>query len=217
MKLNIDVPNNLSEITLRDYKKFLKIQETVTDEKFLNAKIIEIFCNVKLEDVMLLKFKDSEEIVNILTDLFDSKPKLVTKFKLNDKEYGFHPQLDDLTLGEYIDLDTFIGDWENIEKAMNVLYRPVLVSLKDKYSIEKYRVETVVDILDMPMDAVLSSVFFLWNLGMELSQTMMNYLEEEENNPALTEFLNSQESGDGINQFMDSLTKILQDLKISLN
>ena len=217
MKLNINVPTSLKDITLRNYKRFLKIQETVTDEKFLNAKIIEIFCNVKLEDVMLLKFNDSEEIVNILTDLFDSKPKLVTKFKLNDKEYGFHPQLDDLTLGEYIDLDTFIGDWENIEKAMNVLYRPVLVSLKDKYSIEKYRVETVVDILDMPMDAVLSSVFFLWNLGMELSQTMMNYLEEEENNPALTEFLNSQESGDGINQFMDSLTEILQDLKISLN
>ena len=217
MKLNINVPNNLSEITLRDYKKFLKIQETVTDEKFLNAKIIEIFCKIELKDVMLLKFSDSENIVKIISKMFEQKPKLVTKFKLNNKEYGFHPQLDDLTLGEYIDVDTYIGDWENIEKAMNVLYRPIIAKLKGKYTIDEYKVEAVNDMLDMPMDAVLSSVFFLWNLGMELSQTMMNYLEAEENNPALTEFLNSQESGDGINQFMDSLTEILQDLKISLN
>ena len=217
MKLNINVPTSLKDVTLRNYKRFLKIQETVDNERFLNAKIIEIFCDVKLEDVMLLKFKDSEEIVNGLTKLFDSKPQLVTKFEINKKEYGFHPQLDDLTLGEYIDLDTFIGDWDNIEKAMNVLYRPVLVSLKDKYSIEEYRVETVNDILDMPMDAVLSSIFFLWNLGLELSSTMMNCLENQEENKALMEFLNSQESGDGINQFMDSLMGTLQDLKISLN
>ena len=40
-------------------------------------------------------------------------------------QYGFHPSLDDLTLGEYVDLDTYVGDWNNIEKAMNVLYRPI--------------------------------------------------------------------------------------------
>ena len=89
---------------------------------------------------MQIKFNDSEYIVNTLTEMFEQKPNLVTKFKLNNKEYGFHPQLDDLTLGEYIDLDTFIGDWENIEKAMAVLYRPVVNKLKDKYTIEEYKV-----------------------------------------------------------------------------
>jgi hypothetical protein len=47
-----------------------------------------------------------------------------------------------------------------MEKAMNVLYRPILVSLKDKYSIEEYTVNDSDKVLDMPMDAVLSSVFF---------------------------------------------------------
>jgi hypothetical protein len=121
-----------------------------------------------------------------------------------------------LLLGEYIDLDNFIGDWDNMEKAMNVLYRPIIVRLKDKYNIEEYQIENSVNLLDMPMDAVLSSIFFLWNLGLELSQTMMNYLEEGETE-ALTQYLNSQESGDGINQFLDSLTETLHDLKISLN
>lgn len=216
MNINITIPTDLSEITLRQYKHFLKIQKTVDDEKFLSAKIIEIFCGVNLQDVMQIKFNDSEFIVDTLTKMFEQKPNLVTKFKLNNKEYGFHPQLDDLTLGEYIDLDTFIGDWENIEKAMAVLYRPIVSKLKDKYTIEEYKVGKDAEILDMPMDAVLSSIFFLWNLGMDLSQAMMNYLDKEEIQ-ALTQYLNSQPNGGGITQFTDLLKETLHDMKISLN
>jgi len=219
MKLNIEIPTSLNEISLRQYKKFLKIQESENDDRFLNAKMIEIFCNTNLEAVMLLKFNDTQDISSMLSNLFESKPHLVTKFKIGNLEYGFHPQLDNLTLGEYIDLDTYIGDWHNMEKAMNVLYRPITSKLKGKYSIEEYKIGTEIDLLDMPMDAVLSSIFFFWNLGLELSKTMMSYLEVEEveNKEALMDFLNSQKNGDGIKVSLDSLKEILQDLKISLN
>ena len=216
MKLNIKIPSGLNEITLRQYKRFLKVQEAETNERFLNAKIIEIFCNIKLEQVMLLKFNDAEEISNILTKLFESKPELVTRFKLGNVEYGFQPQLDNISLGEYIDLDTFIGDWDNMEKAMNALYRPILIKLKGKYSIEEYRVDTSESLLDMPMDAVLSSIFFFWNLALDLSTTMMNYLEGEEVE-ALMQQQTSQKNMDGIKVSLPLLKEILQDLKISLN
>ena len=216
MAIKITIPTSLKDITLRQYKRFLKVQKEVDNDLALNSKMIEIFCNVKLEKVMLLKINDTNQIIEMITKTFEQKPSLVSKFKLNDVEYGFHPQLDDLTLGEYIDLDNFIGDWDNMEKAMNVLYRPILVKLKEKYSIEDYRVGTESELLDMPMDAVMSSVFFLWNLGLELSTVMTNYLDNQ-NNEALTQYLNSQENGVGINQFMDSLKVTLQDLKISLN
>jgi hypothetical protein len=216
MKVKITVPTSLKDITLQQYKRYLKIQEKVTDDRFLNAKMIEIFCGVELKDVMHLRLKDSEEIISIITALFDNKPSLVERFKLNGVEYGFHPQLDELTLGEYIDLDTFIGDWNNMEKAMNVLYRPVLVKVKNKYSIEEYIVGTEKKVIDMPMDAVMSSIFFLWNLGLDLSKNMTSYLELEETK-TLMPFLNSQRNGVGINQFTDSLKEILEDLKISQN
>tara|TARA_R110000803_G_scaffold200577_2_gene264988 strand:+ start:50 stop:700 length:651 start_codon:yes stop_codon:yes gene_type:complete len=216
MNINITIPTDLSEITLRQYKHFLKIQKKVDDEKFLSAKIIEIFCQVELKDVMGIKFKDSEFIVSTLTEMFEKTPKLVKSFILNNVSYGFHPQLDDLTLGEYIDLDTYIGDWENIEKAMAVLYRPITSKLKGKYAIAEYKVGDDDKILDMPMDAVLSSIFFLWNLGLDLSETMMNYLDKEERE-VLTQFLISQPNGAGITQFTDLLKGTLQDLKISLN
>tara|TARA_R100000988_G_scaffold35422_1_gene17849 strand:- start:425 stop:1075 length:651 start_codon:yes stop_codon:yes gene_type:complete len=216
MKLKIDIPTSLEDITLRQYKHFLKLQETVNDDRFMHAKMIEIFCKVELDKVMRLKLKDTQEIVSLLSKLFEQKPNLVRHFKLNKTEFGFHPQLDDLTLGEYIDLDTFIGDWDNIEKAMNVLYRPVIAKLKTQYTIQDYKVDLNPNILNMPMSAVMSSIFFLWNLGLDLSKTMTNSLEEGQTE-ALTEYLNSQENGVGINQFMDSLTEILQNLKVSLN
>lgn len=217
MKLTIDIPSSLNDITLGQYKEFLNIQKNIKDEKFLEVKMIEIFCNLKSSQVMLLKVKDSEKISKTINDIFDKKPKLVTHFKIKNKEYGFHPQLDELTLGEYIDLDTYIGDWENMEKTMNVLYRPVIAKLKDKYTIDEYKVETSEALLNMPMDAVLSSIFFFWNLGLDLSKTMTDCLEVEELE-ALMQDQTLQKNGDGGKAFsLYSLNQILDDLKISLN
>lgn len=216
MKVNITIPTSLSDITLRQYKRFLKLDLEALQGKFLNAKMIEIFCKIKLEQVMLLKLKDSNEIIDIINKMFDSKPDLVKSFKINEVEYGFHPQLDDLSLGEYIDLDNFIGDWDNMEKAMNVLYRPITARLKDKYLIDEYKLNESELLLDMPMDAAMSAIFFLWNLGLDLSKIMTSCLDNQQEE-VLTEYLSSEKNGVGINQFMLSLKETLQDLKISLN
>ena len=216
MPIKINIPSSLKDITLRDYKHFLDIQKENKEDRFLNAKMIQVFCKVSLEDVMRLKLSDSESIVEIISNMFEQKPALVKKFKIGKTQYGFHPELDAMTLGEYIDLDTFISDWDNMEKAMNVLYRPVLVSVKERYSIEDYNIDTASDMLDMPMDAAMSAIFFLWNLGIELSTVMTSSLDNQETE-LLTQYLNSQKNGVGINQFMDSLKGTLDDLKISLN
>ena len=214
--IKLTIPTSLKDITLRDYKKFLDVEKENKDDRFLNAKLIHIFCKISLEKVMLLELKDAEDIVKTISDMFNEKPALVKKFKIGKTEYGFHPELDSLTLGEYIDLDTFIGDWDNMEKAMNVLYRPILVSVKERYSIDEYNVDTSAEALDMPMDAVMSSIFFLWNLGLELSTVMTNYLDSQETE-LLTQHLSSQKNGVGTEQFLHSLKATLDDFKISLN
>jgi len=216
MKLKLEVPASLDDVSLRDYKHYLKIQDNNKDDKFLAAKMIEIFCNAPLKQVLRMKLKDTEKICKMLEEVFKSKPVLVRRFKVGKTEYGFHPSLDDLSLGEYIDLDTFIGDWDNIEKAMNVLYRPIKHKFQDRYSIKDYNVKIDDSLLDMPMSAVTSSVFFLMNLGLDLSKNMTNYLDKKQTK-ALTDYLILEENGGGINQFTNSLEEILQDLKISQN
>ena len=216
MKANINVPTELNEITLKQYQKFLKVQDSKQNNTFLQTKMIEIFCNVKMQDALNIKLSDADRISSLISEMFEQKPDLVKSFWLNNVEYGFVPDLDEITLGEYIDLDTYMSEWENIQIAMNVLYRPIKQKLGEKYLIEEYDPDTKDKLINMPMDAVFGSIIFFYRLGIELSKTMMNYLENEEGNLQV-QGLDFLKNGDGIQAFTDSLEEILQDLKISPN
>ena len=214
MKVELIVPNSLNEITLGQYQEYIKLDKLTETE--LSYKMIEIFCGLKPEHIRLLKAKDVQDIVGIISKMFESKPSLVHTFKMNGVEYGFINNLDEMSFGEYIDLDSFIGDWDNIEKAMAVLYRPIELRKGSRYHIKEYEGGDAEHLKDMPLDAVLGSILFFYHLGNELCQVMMSSLMEEEDKN-LQEFLNSEASGDGTQAFMHSLNQILGDLKISLN
>jgi hypothetical protein len=217
MKIEINVPTSLSEVTLGQYQKFLKIAEDNPEGNFLNAKMIEIFCGIPLSDSYKLKMSSVVAIIDILNELLSQTPKRVEQFTMNGVQYGFIPDLDEMSLGEYVDLDGSASDWNNMHIAMNVLYRRIKIRKSGKYNIVDYNVENPEKMKDMPLDAAIGSLFFFYNLGMELSKHTIlssNNLEEME---VYQEQLISQTNGDGISQFMVSLTEILQDLKISLN
>ena len=217
MKIEINVPTLLSEITLGQYQKFLKIAEDNPQGNFLDAKMIEIFCGIPLSDSYKLKMSSVVAIIDILNELLNQTPKRIERFTMNNVDYGFVPDLDEMSLGEYIDLDNNASKWENMHIAMNVLYRPIKVSKGDKYNIVDYNVDNPEKMKDMPLDAAIGSLFFFYNLGMELSMHTMNSLDKQQQMEIYQGQQTSEESGDGINQFMVSLTEILQDLKISLN
>ena len=99
---------------------------------------------------------------------------------------------------------------------MNVLYRPINNKVKGKYNIIEYNTDNPDKMIDMPLAPVLSSMFFFYNLGIELCKhtiVSLPQLEEE----LLQKRHNLGKSGDGIAPFMLSLEETLQDLRISLN
>ena len=217
MKVELTVPSNLSEISLKQYQKFLKLQESNEDSYFLQCKMIEIFCNLDAKSVRLLKISDADRVVDIINNMFEAKPDLIRTFKIGGVEYGIIPDLDDISLGEYIDLDTYIGDWQNMQIAMNVLYRPISKKIGNKYLINEYALDAKEKLEEIPMDVVLGSIFFLWNLGIDLSKTMVNYLETPQMDSLMLEQI-FQESMDGFKaSSLHSLKTILEELKISLN
>ena len=217
MKISINVPTSLSEITLGQYQKYLKIAENNQDGNFLDAKMIEIFCGVPLSESYKIKMSSVRAVIDILNELLSTNPNHVERFEMNGTEYGFVPDLDELTLGEYVDLDNNISNWDNMHIAMNVLYRPVKHSQGRRYSIVEYSVDNENKMKDMPLDAAIGSIFFFYNLGIELSRHTILYFNNQQEVEGIHRQLTSQENGAGINQFMDSLTEILQNLKISLN
>jgi len=216
MKLSINVPTDLNELTLDQYQKFLKIQKDNGDGTFVAQKMIEIFCGIDLKDTFKIKITDMNEIIRILNDLLEIKPKLINRFEMNNTAYGFIPVLEDISLGEYVDIENYMQSWDDMHKAMSVLYRPIKEAHRDKYNIIDYEAKESDVMKDMPLDVCFSAVVFFYNLGIELSSNMMDYLTEEQLNN-LTEgqhsFLND---GGGIQQFTNSLRDVLQNSKISL-
>ena len=217
MKIEINVPTSLNEVTLGQYQKYLKIAENNPEGNFLDAKMIEIFCGIPLSDSYKLKMSSATAIVDIITELLNQTPKHTERFKLNGIEYGFIPDLDEMSLGEYIDLDNNVSSWEQMHIAMNVLFRPIKTSKVGKYNIEEYDVKNPDKMKDMPLGAAIGSVFFFLNLGMELSKHTIHSSSNQMEMEAIQEQLTSEQSGVGINQFMVSLTDVLNGLKISLN
>ena len=212
MRVEINVPDSLNEITLQQYQKFEKLNTKENEgSTFLLQKMVEIFCNLDLKDVAEIKYKSVQEIVVHLNSIFDAKHSLVPTFNLRGVEYGFIPVLDDMTLGEYVDLDDNLGDWKSMHKAMSVLYRPVTFKKGHKYNIEPYK--GVNDIMkDAPLDVVFAAMVFFWNLNNELVQTILNYLPKEMEKLTTQQKERLEASGVGINQSMVLLKEMLPSL-----
>lgn len=212
MRVEINVPDSLNEITLEQYQKFEKLNTKENEgSTFLLQKMVEIFCNLDLKDVAEIKYKSVQEIVVHLNSIFDAKHSLIPTFNLKGVEYGFMPVLDDMTLGEYVDLDEYLGDWKSMHKAMSVLYRPVTFKKGHKYNIEPYKgVNNIMK--DAPLDVVFAAMVFFWNLNNELVQTILNYLPKEMEKLTTQQKERLEASGVGINQSMVLLKEMLPSL-----
>jgi hypothetical protein len=165
MEVKIKVPNHLSEIPLHKYQQFQKVldvnQDSGMSDIFIQEKMLQIFCDLPLSDALKYRKGDIDNITNIITGTLEQKPDLVRTFKIGDTEFGFIPKLEDMTFGEYIDLDNYIGDVKNLHKAMAVLYRPIKQKIKSKYLIHEYKGDDYHEaMLHTPMDAVISSMVF---------------------------------------------------------
>jgi hypothetical protein len=215
MKVKIKVPTSLSDIKLSQYQKFLRVTKDVEDVNTINRRAVGIFCNIPDDVVKQISKTSFDEIVKDITDVldFDKGVDFKMTFDHNEAEYGFIPNLDKITLGEQIDIDNNIRDWQKMGKVMAVMFRKVNTKIKDKYTLQQYTGNE--PDLDLSMDKVLGAVFFLTNLTKDLLNCTQNFIEEEVlTNPKLETL---EKNGGGIKQSMESLKEIFSDLKMYLN
>ena len=224
MEVQINVPSTLNEIPLKHYQDFLNVQKNSSDEEFVAQKMVEIFCGIRLIEVAKIKLTSLNELIAHFTTLFSQVPKFQPTFKIGDIEFGFIPELEEISFGEYVDLDSHLQSWDNFHKAMSVLYRPIKTRKGDKYDIKDY--DPSVDMQELmkfaPLDICIAASLFFWTLESDLLQATLNYLEKEiakEKNLSLTlaKQLNLQKDGDGIKAFMQSLKETSQSLTKSQN
>ena len=224
-EFNLTIPRDLGDITLRQYQDYLKIYDKwdKEDEDYIKIKMLQVFCELSPEDVLKIPLASYDNIISHIIDMLNTESELITKFTMTGKnkegeetevEFGFIPKLDDMSFGEYIDLEKYSSDWSNMHKAMAVLFRPIAHKKKEFYRVDEYEgTSRYADVmLDMPVSVALGATGFFLRLGQKLPIYMMDYLEvelqKEEVAPQLKQILGKD--GDGIKAFTHSLKVMLE-------
>lgn len=210
MKLELLIPSSIDEIPLRAYQEFRKTADGSNDEIFISEKMVQLFCGIELKDVIKIKASDLTDLVAHMNKIFDVKTPFRNSFKLGDIEFGFIPDLENISWGEYIDAEKYLASWDTMHKAMAVLYRPITKRIGDKYEIMEYNGSAEFsDAMKLtPVSIAMGASVFFWTLGLELLEALGDYLEKETKKMSKTTGAkqhNLQNNGDGISQSMQLL------------
>ena len=186
MEFTLKIPKTINDIPLRTYQKWSKIYEAnkdATDNNFLEIKMLEIFCGLTSKEAASIPFQVASDTVNHLVGVLNQETQLTERWDMigSDKvviDFGLIPNLSKMSLGEYIDLDTYIADIDELHRAMAVLYRPVHSSWEGKSS---YRVldyqgsELFAEAMkDMPLGIAFGAMVFFYRLERKLLEHSMH-------------------------------------------
>jgi len=196
MKLEITIPEKLSEIKLGHYQNFAKIEEPN------DYDVLRCFYGIETKGVFDMKATDVSSLVEAINKLLIEEPKeLITSFRLGGKEFGFIPSLDAMSYGENNDMTDYVNDLDKMTNAMAVMYRPITTKQNEKYLTEKYKgsLEYSSIMYHAPLDAFLSAKVFFYDLTKDLLNFIPVFLKEEsqhlsvENGETMQAYINSLE------------------------
>jgi len=196
--------NSWDDVTLDKWAKLIDSKSKSKTKEALDT--ISLLSDIPRKLVKELSINDVSNILNRVAALQNkASSRLKRIIKVDGVEYGFHPDLSEITLGEYADLETYIqnGMETNLSKLMAVLYRPIVEKNGKHYSIERYNGSGVrmrsEKFKKMKAADVNSSLVFFWTLGNELSTILPLYLMERMKEMKQSVQMNSsQRSGDGL-------------------
>ena len=194
--------NSWSDVSLESWMKLIEVE---TGSQAIQAEeTISELSDIPKTMIKELSIADVAVIMSKIAEMQSKQDSSLKKiFKIEGIEYGMHPNLDLLTLGEYADIETFIknGIEQNMPEVLAVLFRPVTERKGEAYTIESYDGEITIrtEIMKkMSAEQVQAALFFFWNLGKELSKILPLCLMER--TAEILERLQtetSQNAGDG--------------------
>jgi len=173
-----------SDVTL---EKWLKLIEFSSKSKTKEAKeTIAALSDIPKKLIDELALRDVAVMMSKISELQQEQGSSFKKIiEIEGKEYAFHPDLNEISLGEYADLETFIkNDVEkSLPEVMAILYRPIVEKGENGvYTIEAYdgniriRAEQM---KKMSAQQVQNALVFFYNLGKGLLTTLPSVLIQQ--------------------------------------
>lgn len=193
--MKITVPESIADIALHQFQRYTALTDPTDDDK------IEIFTGLERERIPLISQKDYVDIVAMIDLALNQTVEFTPTFKIKDVEFGFIPNFDKITAGEYRDLTIYSQNVSDMHKLMAVLFRPIKSKLGDKYKIVEYKgTEKMAEVMKyMPLSIVNGALVFFSSLANELIAYTQKFTEVEQAKvevPATT-----LKNGDGMQRF----------------
>jgi len=171
-----------SDVTL---EKWMQVIDVETGSKTEQAEeTIAALSDMPKKLVKELALRDVAIIMGKVADLQSKQDTVLKKvFEIDGVQYAMHPDLSEMTLGEYADIETFIkqGLEKNLPELMSVLFRKVTERNGEAYTIEAYDGNIAIraeEMKKMSAEQVQSALVFFWHFAKELSEILPSYLME---------------------------------------
>lgn len=180
----VKIPESIEDINLKQFQRYNDILPMRGDNLNEFEKIkIEIFTNLSVEDINNMPFKDFRQVLDMIDTALSKTVEFKPIFQLEDVEFGFIPNLDKITLGEFRDLSNYGTDIKDMHRMMAVLFRPILEKdLVGNYSVIPYEgTDRYAKIMQyMPLSIVNGALVFFSSLANELLDYTQKFTEQEQ-------------------------------------
>ena len=168
-----------NDVTLESWLKLMTFDSDINSEDA--AKTIKELSDIPKKLIKELSLSDVAVMMNWISELQAKQDtKLKRIIEINGIEYGFHPDLDSITLGEFADLEVILknGIEKQLPEFCSILYRPIKEKKNKIYIIEPYdgdirmRAE---EMKKMSAEQVQSAMVFFYHLGKLLCEILQLY------------------------------------------
>jgi hypothetical protein len=217
--MKVLIPETWNDITLNQFQNYTSEMKKDINQTTRLIQTISSLCNINFTDATKMKIKDVKKIASDIYNLLQIKPNtFINIFEFKKVKYAFIPKLDDITIGEYADLEFYLSDtdkmWDNMHWIMSILYREIKEEKDGKYIIEDYAPskDRANIFKNIGMDIVYSASNFFLTLGEELIETMPSYIQEKEKQQ-MTKILQEIQNGGGSESSTTLQEGTLQNLK----
>lgn len=218
--MKVQVPTTTADVTVEQYAKYSMVSED-SDKEFVGHKAMSIFLGIELKDVLQIPQSQAEELLKDINDMLESTPPMEYTFSYNGVKYGFIPDLEKLTLGEYVDLEDYIKNPKDWHKAAAVMFRPVSDSLGFLYNIEPYIGDkrSQEDAKNFPASCFINATVFFYNLNRQLLLNSAFYLGKLLESKEMKELktTQSEDSSQSVGVGSTHSTRLVREMQQNLN